>query len=79
MRPGLESSMIEVTVVILFGLSFDILLFHFMRERNVQLIPWKALQEEPSIPMKATLVTTISLIMSYVIWSMLMTAWYDGK
>ena len=50
-----------------------------MRERNVQLIPWKALQEEPSIPMKATLVTTISLIMSYVIWSMLMTAWYDGK
>ena len=64
--------LIEGTVIISLGLSFDILLFYFMRERNVQLIPWKALQDDPSIPMKATLVSTVTMIVAYICWSMLM-------
>ena len=64
--------LIESTVVISLGLSFDILLFSFMRKRNVQLIPWTAMQDDPSIPMKATLVSTVTMIVAYICWSMLM-------
>ena len=72
-------ALIEATVIILFGLSCDILLYSFMKKRNIQLIPWKDSQDDPSIPMKATLVTTVSMIMSYVCVLMCLTAWYSGK
>ena len=52
---------IELTLIILFGLLFDILLYFFMVQRNIQLIPWKSSKDDPTIPIKATLVSTVSL------------------
>ena len=54
-------AMFELTLIILFGLLFDILLYFFMVKRNIQLIPWKSSQDDPAIPIKATLVSTVSL------------------
>ena len=72
-------AVVENTLIILFGLSCDISLYVFMKKRNVQLIPWTSTQDDPEIPMKATLVTTFSLIMEIVCVPLCLTFWYSGK
>ena len=72
-------AVVENTLIILFGLSCDISLYLFMKKRNVQLIPWTSTQDDPAIPMKATLVTTFSLIMEIACVPLCLTFWYNGK
>jgi hypothetical protein len=70
---------VENMLIILFGLSCDISLYVFMKKRNVQLIPWTSTQDDPAIPMKATLVTTFSLITEIFCVPLCLTFWYSGK
>ena len=55
-------TVIDHTAVTIFGLCCDISLYAFMKQRNLQLIPWTSNQNDPAIPMKATLVTTVLLL-----------------
>ena len=56
---------IELTLIILFGLLFDVSLYFFMVQRNNHLIPWKSSRDDPAVPIKATLVSTVSLGVKY--------------
>ena len=60
-------AVINHTAIILFGLCCDISLYVFLKQRNLQLIPWTSNQDDPSIPMKATLVTMVSLIIEVLL------------
>ena len=72
-------AMIELTVVVQFGLVCDVLLYFLMKQRNAQLVQWKSSQDELAVPIKATLVSTVSLLMILVVGPMCFTSWYTGK
>ena len=72
-------AMIELTVVVQFGLVCDVLLYFLMKQRNAQLVQWKSSQDELAVPIKATLVSTVSLLMILVCGPMCFTSWYRGK
>ena len=71
--------MIELTVVVHFGLVFDFLLYFLMKQRNAQLVQWKSSQDQLAVPIKATLVSTVSLFMILICGPMCFTSWYSGK
>ena len=73
------TAVINHTAIILFGLCCDISLYVFMKQRNLQLIPWTSNQDDPSIPMKATLVTMVSLIIEVSCIPVCLSFWYSGK
>ena len=72
-------ALIELTTVALFGLLCDVLLYFLMKQRNAQLVQWKSTQDELAVPIKATLVSTVSLLMILVVGPMCFTSWYTGK
>ena len=72
-------AVINHTAIILFGLCCDISLYVFLKQRNLQLIPWTSNQDDPAIPMKATLVTMVSLIFEVLCVPLCLTFWYSGK
>ena len=72
-------AVINHTAIILFGLCCDISLYVFMKQRNNQIIPWTSNQDDPAIPMKATLVTMVSLIFEVLCVPLCLTFWYSGK
>ena len=72
-------AVIDHTAVTIFGLCCDISLYVFMKQRNLQLIPWTSNQDDPAIPMKATLVTTVSLITTVTCIPLCLSFWYSGK
>ena len=72
-------AMIELTVVVQFGLVCDVLLYSLMKQRNTQLVQWKSSQDELAVPIKATLVSTVSLLMILIVGPMCFTSWYTGK
>ena len=47
-------ALIELIAIIIFGMHCDVSLYFFMKQRNVQLIPWKSSQDDPAVPMKAS-------------------------
>jgi hypothetical protein len=54
-------------------------MYVFLKQRNLQLIPWTSNQDDPAIPMKATLVTMVSLIFEVLCVPLCLTFWYSGK
>jgi hypothetical protein len=72
-------ALIELTVVVHFGLVCDILLYFLMKQRNTQLIQWKSSQDQLAVPIKATVVSTVSLFMILICGPMCFTSWYSGK
>ena len=72
-------ALIELTVVVHFGLVCDVLLYFLMKQRNTQLIQWKSSQDQLAVPIKATLVSTVSLFMILICGPMCFTSWYSGK
>ena len=72
-------ALIELTVVVHFGLVCDVLLYFLMKQRNTQLIQWKSSQDQLAVPIKATLVSSVSLLMILICGPMCFTSWYSGK
>ena len=72
-------AMIELTIVVQFGLVCDVLLYFLMKQRNAQLVQWKSSQDQLTVPVKATLVSTVSLFMILICGPMCFTSWYSGK
>ena len=72
-------ALIELTIVAQFGLVCDILLYFLMKQRNAQLVQWKSSQDELAIPIKATVVSTVSLVMIVICGPLCFTSLYSGK
>ena len=72
-------ALIELTIVAQFGLVCDVLLYFLMKQRNAQLVQWKSSQDELAVPIKATLVSTVSIFMILICGPMCFTSWYSGK
>ena len=72
-------ALIELTIVAQFGLVCDVLLYFLMKQRNTQLLQWKSSQDELAVPIKATVVSTVSLFMILICGPMCFTSWYSGK
>ena len=72
-------ALIELTIIVHFGLVCDVLLYFLMKQRNTQLVQWKSSQDQLAVPIKATLVSTVSLFMILICGPMCFTSWYSGK